>query len=951
MAINTMTPGEGLDLDNPNQQVKQDGPVECLGKTFANDAERREHYLAILAEKLKDPEFRKIEGFPIGEDEAILELSDPPYYTACPNPFIEDFIACYGRQYDPAEGYKREPYAADVSEGKNNQIYRAHPYHTKVPHKAIMRYILHYTSPGDLVFDAFSGTGMTSVAAQLCGDKEEVESLGYRVLGNETVMDKLGNDFSRLGSRRSVVSDLSPIATFISSNYGLPVSVDEFERKCDELWGEVYNKCLWMFSTVPESRKDSIDECVDNIKDIPDLDVEYIERNFGQINFTVWSDVYSCPECASPYNYYNSAISSETGKVLKEYLCPECGSRISKTKSGKVTESYFDGYLGEEHKRVKRELVEISYTYAGSRYTKRPDLFDFKLFEFIESFARENVPTNRMMDGQETRRNDPSGITNVHHFYTPRNLRVLGVASNFSGDRNLMLAITGINLSVSKMYRWTPNYEGGGPMSGTLYVPALLRDISALDALKRFLSKLPKVHSALTARKINQCMINTSSSSNLSHFPSESMDYIFLDPPFGANINYSELSYLWESWLGIWTAIEKEAIENKRHGKDVNDYRELMTSCFKEAYRLLKPGRWMTVEFSNTKASIWNSIQTALGDAGFIVANVSALDKKQGSFKAITTTTAVKQDLVISAYKPNGGFEGRFVKESDEDGIWDFVRTHLGYLPVVKKQNDELTAIPERDPRLLFDQVVSYFVRNLRDVPVSSKYFQEGLAERFAERDGMIFLPDQVAEYDKARISSKQLKQLSIFVDDEASAIEWIRQLLNEKPQTYQDIHPKFINELSGWKQAEEQLELSKLLDQNFLKYKGKGPVPPQIHSYLSSNFKEMRKLSKDDSQLVNKAKDRWFVANPDLDEQLQELRERDLLKQFEGYKIHTGRKLKTVRMEAVRCGFKKAWQERDYKTIINVAEKIPQDLLQEDQKLLMWYDQAQTRASDESLF
>ena len=76
---------QSLDLDNPNQpNQQQDGPVECLGKTFENDQARREHYLAILAEKLKDPEFRKIEGFPIGEDEDILNLSDPPYYTACP---------------------------------------------------------------------------------------------------------------------------------------------------------------------------------------------------------------------------------------------------------------------------------------------------------------------------------------------------------------------------------------------------------------------------------------------------------------------------------------------------------------------------------------------------------------------------------------------------------------------------------------------------------------------------------------------------------------------------------------------------------------------------------------------------------------------------------------------------------------------------------------------------
>ena len=429
------------------------------------------------------------------------------------------------------------------------------------------------------------------------------------------------------------------------------------------------------------------------------------------------------------------------------------------------------------------------------------------------------------------------------------------------------------------------------------------------------------------------------------------LDYIFIDPPFGANLNYSELSFAWESWLKVFTNNTPEAIENTVQQKGAVEYRKLMTECFREAYRLLKPGRWMTVEFSNTKASVWNNIRASLTDSGFIVGNVSALDKKQGGINSNISSTAVKQDLVISAYKPNGGFTDRFSNENDEDGVWDFIRTHLGYLPIVKKQGGELISVSERDSRILFDEVVAYFVKNLRDVPISSKDFQQGLLERFAERDGQIFLPEQVAEYDKARMTSKHLKQLSIFVDDEASAIEWLRQLLNEKPQSYQDIHPKFINELSGWKKAEDQLELSKLLEQNFLNYDGIEPLPPQIHSYLSTNFKEMRNLSKDDSQLIKKAKDRWYVPNPDREEDLQKLRDRDLLKQFDEYKNHEGRKLKTVRMEAVRCGFKKAWQDRDYSTIMTVAEKIPQNLLQEDQKLLMWYDQAQTRSSDESLF
>ena len=99
---------------------------------------------------------REIEGFPIADDEDIIALSDAPFYTACPNPFIQEFIAENGTPYDEAtDDYHREPFAADVSEGKYDPIYKMHPYHTKVPHKAIMRYIYHYTKPGDLIFDGF----------------------------------------------------------------------------------------------------------------------------------------------------------------------------------------------------------------------------------------------------------------------------------------------------------------------------------------------------------------------------------------------------------------------------------------------------------------------------------------------------------------------------------------------------------------------------------------------------------------------------------------------------------------------------------------------------------------------------------------------------------------------------------------------------------------------------
>jgi hypothetical protein len=95
--------------------AKSGGSVECLGMTFPSEDARRDHFRNLLAEKLKDPAFRAQEGFPRGTDEAILAMSDPPYYTACPNPWLAEFVTHYGRPYDAAEKYAREPMAIDVS--------------------------------------------------------------------------------------------------------------------------------------------------------------------------------------------------------------------------------------------------------------------------------------------------------------------------------------------------------------------------------------------------------------------------------------------------------------------------------------------------------------------------------------------------------------------------------------------------------------------------------------------------------------------------------------------------------------------------------------------------------------------------------------------------------------------------------------------------------------------
>jgi|TARA_A100001391_G_scaffold78435_1_gene50826 predicted RNA methylase len=928
-----------------------------LGQTFPSDQARREYYLKLLTEKLKDPEFRKIEGFPTGSDQAILDLSDPPYYTACPNPFVKDFINHQGKSYDSSIPYGTEPFSADVSEGKNDPVYLAHSYHTKVPHKAVMRYLLHYTKPGDVILDAFCGTGMTGVAAQLCGDRSEVQSLGYRVDGDGMVsaLEQVnGKDvwvpFSKLGPRHAVLNDLSPAATFIAHNYNVPVDASDFEIKARKALEIVENDVGWMYQTLHNPTAEIIEHAIASLtsEDMPCFPEEI---PLGRINYTVWSDVFLCPECVGEIIFWDAAVDKATGQVVEPFCCPHCGTSSSKRSLDRSWQTKYDVFLGAPVRHAKQVPVYISYRVGKAKYEKKPDAFDFALLEKIESVNSKTwIPTFRMPEGDEARRNDEAGITHTHQFFSRRNLIALGTFR--SGYENIYQAInlTSTTLVASKLYRFRSQNgsfgAGGGPMSGTLYIPSLIKEIPVTKLIDEHIAK----HSRLkAARPMKTGAIITTGSAAAMPLPKNSVDYIFVDPPFGANIQYSDLNFLWECWLAVLTHVPAEAIESKSHGKSIDKYRALMTSAFREMHRVLKPGRWITVEFSNTQAAVWNTIQTSLQEAGFVVANVSALDKKQGSFKAVTTTTAVKQDLVISAYKPNGGLEERFARSAgSEDSVWDFIRTHLQYLPTVKTKMGQLDFIAERDPRIIFDRMVAWFVRHGAAVPLSSQKFQDGLRVRFPERDGMVFLSDQVAEYDKKRAQAAQAPQMELFVSDERSAIDWLADFLKRRPSTYQEVHPEFTTQLgAGWKKHEAKPELMALLENNFLKYDGTGEVPSQIHSYLSTNHKDLRGLDKNDPCLIAKAKDRWFVPDPNKAQDLEKKREKALLKEFQVYQAFTGRRLKEFRLEVLRAGFKEAWGKKDYQTIIAVAKKIPDEALQEDEKLLLWYDQAMTRTED----
>lgn len=925
-----------------NDQLKMEsgkisGQVECLGMTFPSEDARREHFVRLLAEKLKDQTFRGQEGFPQGTDEAILAVSDPPYYTACPNPWMEDFITHYGRGSLERDEYFRLPFSADVTEGKNHPIYNAHSYHTKVPHRAIVRYMMHYTNPGDVVLDAFGGTGMTGVAAAACGNSRELAECGYIVLG-DTAKDRSGES-SKIGPRNAIISDLSPIATFISSNLNrLPDSAALIEAA---------NQVL-----------ESLKETEDNLYSTRTED----GRPRGRINYLVWSDCYTCQECGSEYDYWSEAVELGSGEAKKTFPCPGCGATQNTRNLQRAYTNFMDPILGTPVRLMKQIPVHINYfnekgKKARGRLTKK----DFEQAMSMPDLTNEArwCRAIELPKGDRYRRDafEDKGVSHAHHFYTWRNLKAIFSLleairiSNFEHEikQALLFVVTsfadrnGTKRNRFVINKYNPSGRINGPMANTLYLPNLFCEVNIFDL---FREKLKDVVSACQSRVGRAPILISTSSVTSIPISDNSVDYIFTDPPFGHNIQYSELNLSLEAILGVVTCSSKDLVVNEVVEKDINFYRRLIRNAFSEYYRVLKPGRWITVEFSNTQAAIWNSIQTALSESGFVIAAVAALDKTRGGMHSTLGVTAVKQDLAITAYKPSQALEAQVSTAGNpSETAWSFVEDHLGKLPVVRSRGRDIQYVAERDPRILFDRMISWFVRHNVPVPLSSQEFQEGLRLRFSERDGMVFLPEQVAEYDRKRAQAAQAPQMELFVSDERSAIDWLTDFLRKRPSTYQEVHPEFTTQLgAGWKKHEERPELSALLEDNFLRYDGNGDVPSQIHSYLSTNFKDLRSLEKEDPRLKGKAKDRWYVPDPSKAKDLEQKRERALLKEFESYKSAPGRRLKEFRLEVLRAGFKTAWAAKDYKTIIGIAGKIPDEALQEDEKLLLWYDQALTR-------
>ena len=611
----------------------------------------------------------------------IPKMPEGYYSGDQPNPNLRAFVEQHlkERPYDAAtDDYNVPAFDKPIETTKATAIYNMHTYWSKKPHDAIRQYIRHYTKPGDLVLDPFCGSGGTALAALMEG-------------------------------RKAIAIDRSPAATFITKNYCTPVDIDELQKAFEELKRKVKPEIDWLYET-------KCDRC----------------GGKATTAYTVYSQVFQCPRCLEKVPLFDCVEAQGTtvkGKPKKISACPHC------YKKGNVEE------ISTRTKKFGAVPVLISYWCENgckpTRGERRHNDPDEKKREYFQTYdlgkireieAKEILhwyPKDRMMHAPEEQecwgvkwRAGTSNFRTVDELFTKRNLWALATLMRGINEsqHNLYtsvfkLSMTGFLLALSKMQRFYPGSSFPSMvLHGTYYMPPVFSEEQVFhyfeNKFKRNISGYEVINDKIIS---TNCIISTQSAVDLSSIANQSIDYIYTDPPYADKVQYGELNFIWEAWLGFDTNWhDEEIIVNEVRGKTVEDWADMMRQAMVECYRVLKPGRCISLCYHDTSEGTWALIQDIMAEVGFVVEKAEAalyIDTGQKSYNQLVADKVNKRDLVINFRKPKPGelapsisITGSEDKTTFTEKVRQIIRDYLEVNPGSTKDR-------------IYDEVVSRMVR------------------------------------------------------------------------------------------------------------------------------------------------------------------------------------------------------------------------------------------------
>lgn len=578
-------------------------------------------------------------------------------------------------------------YKSPFPSTRTGALFNTFSYPTKISPEAIALFIACHTEVGDTIFDPFGGSGTTGIAAKLC-DKPT------------TTMLNLAKQYGvtpKWGKRNAIIYELSPIASSIGEVLCSAIP-SEFLKYSNKLLEEVESNYGYLYN------------------------VEDPEGNDGSIRYVIWTDSLRCPYCHKESYYSDLAIQYQPIRFVNECTCPHCQKSFKLEEAEKCLSEVNDPCLNREIISKKRSYFKI-YGKTGKKSWSRlaTAIDNVKYTEIIDKLDFSNVPIQKMVWGDLYRSGYHTGIDYIHQMYTLRNVFIFSKLWEKTNEypesikKALRIFLLSYNQSHSTLMtrvvakKENKDFVITGAQPGVLYISSLPVEKNIFEGLRR------KVKTFVDALKLlegsdSKVMFYNRSSINTT-IQSQSIDYVFTDPPFGDYIPYSEINQLNEAWLGVKTNPDDEVIISDSQNKSIDSYQNLMSAVFSEVSRCLKPNGLCTVVFHSAKSAIWRAIINSYQDNNLVVEKTGVLDKVQASFKQVNSNITVKGDPLILLSKNSRNRIVKKVKRSDRE-IAEAIKT---------KYKDEIKS--KKKSEKMFSEYIAICIEEGVVISLDANYF------------------------------------------------------------------------------------------------------------------------------------------------------------------------------------------------------------------------------------
>lgn len=457
----------------------------------------------------------------------------------------------------------------------SDPIFKSIGYPSKIYYKNIQKYIASYTEEGGIILDTCAGSGSTGIAALLEG-------------------------------RRAILMDDSPFAVNMEYNLVNYVDLNLLEKE--------YKKLVKELTPI-----------INNI-----YHTKMSDGSDGYAEVIIASNVYTCPSCGKEIVLYKN----DTGK-RSEYKCSECGKVIN------IADNAIKALQVDKRRPVEVTVVPVDKK-AGqkkeTRFITEADkaLWASVLEEYETKYGELWSPVERIVYNRAYPRvGGWPGFAidaTVSDLFPKSNLIALKILNHYIETRIENEDISSFMkfIFLETLFRTSSRLFTGSGIKNVYHIPPMGKEQNVMTVFNR------KYKAILKAKAFLQDQLNevqTRSDIRIIRgdakkitIPDNSIDYAFIDPPYGGMVPYAELNLFYSAWLHEKEDLDEEIMIPMDYEKK-DGYVELwgtyIERAFGEVFRCLKPGAHFTVAFHSTFSNIWNELKKIMQERlGFEFVNI-----------------------------------------------------------------------------------------------------------------------------------------------------------------------------------------------------------------------------------------------------------------------------------------------------------------------------------------